>query len=62
MDFKEFLNEDKITRGIAEIHFYRKGYSDKALIHIEDDDNEQSSYLIEPFLPHVKIIEEYVEF
>jgi len=58
----EFLNEDKITRGIAEIHFYRKGYSDKALIHIEDDDNAQSSYLIEPFLPHVKIIEEYVEF
>jgi prepilin-type N-terminal cleavage/methylation domain-containing protein len=58
----EFLNEDKITRGIAEIHFYRKGYSDKALIHIEDDDNAQYSYLLEPFLPHVKIIEEYVEF
>ncbi len=58
----EFLNEDKITGGIAEIHFYHKGYSDKALIHIEDDDNAQNSYLIEPFLPHVKIIDEYVEF
>ncbi len=58
----EFLNEDKITKGIAEIHFYRKGYSDKVLIHIEDSDNAQYSYLIEPFLPHVKIIEEYIEF
>jgi len=58
----EFVNEDKITKGIAEIHFYRKGYSDKALIHIEDDDNLQYSYLIEPFLPHIKITDEYIEF
>jgi hypothetical protein len=58
----EFINEDKTTSGIAEIHFYRKGYSDKALIHIEDDDNLHYSYLIEPFLPHVKIIDEYIEF
>ena len=58
----EFLNEDKITKGIARIHFYRKGYSDKVLIHIEDSDNDRYSYLIEPFLPHVKIIEEYIEF
>ena len=58
----EFIDEDKITSGIAEIHFYHKGYSDKALIHIEDDDNLHYSYLIEPFLPHVKIIDEYIEF
>ena len=58
----EFLNKDKISKGITEIQFYKKGYSDKALIHIENDDNIQYSYLIEPFLPHVKIIEEYIEF
>ena len=58
----EFVNEDKITKGIAGIYFYKKGYSDKALIHIEDNDDIQYSYLIEPFLPHVKIIEEYIEF
>ncbi|MBC2715523.1 MAG: type II secretion system protein [Desulfobacteraceae bacterium] len=58
----EFLNADKVTKGICEIHFYKKGYSDKALIHIEDNDNNQYSYLIEPFLPHVKIIEKYIEF
>ena len=28
----------------------------------QDTDNVQYSYLIEPFLPHVKIIEEYIEF
>ena len=58
----EFVNEDKITKGVAGIYFYKKGYSDKALIHIEDNDDFQYSYLIEPFLPHVKIIEEYIEF
>ena len=58
----EFPNGDKITRGVAEIYFYRKGYSDKALIHIRDNDNNQYSYLIEPFLPHVAISEEYIEF
>ncbi len=58
----EFVNEDKITKGTAEIQFYKKGYSDKAMIHIEHDDNIQYSYLIEPFLPHVKIIEKYIEF
>ncbi len=58
----EFVNEDKITKGVVRIQFYKKGYSDKVLIHIEHDDNVQYSYLIEPFLPHVKIIEEYIEF
>lgn len=57
----EFMNEQKINRGIAEIYFYPKGYSDKAVIHIEDKDNDQYSYLIEPFLPHVKVFEKYIE-
>lgn len=58
----EFLNDEKITSGIAEIHFYGRGYSDKALIHIEDRDENRFSYLIEPFLLHVKIKDQYVEF
>ncbi len=56
-------NDDKkVSRGVAEINFYRQGYSDKAIIHLRDRDNNQFSYLIEPFLPHVKIVEEYVGF
>ncbi len=58
----EFPDANKINKGIAEIQFYKKGYSDKSLIHIEDNDDVQYSFLIEPFLPHVKIIEKYVEF
>lgn len=57
----QFANKEKISSGVAEIYFYQKGYSDKALIHIREDDN-QYSYLIESFLPHVKIFEEYIEF
>ena len=58
----EFLNDEKMTSGIAEIHFYPQGYSDKALIHIEDRDENRYSYLIEPFLLHVKIENQYIEF
>lgn len=57
-----FPEQDKITRGAASIRFYAKGYSDKALIHVEDDDDNRFSFLIEPFLPHVKISETYIEF
>ena len=54
--------DDKIASiGQADIHFYKKGYSDKAMIHIENNDNEQLSFLIEPFLPGVRIYQEYVE-
>lgn len=57
-----FPDEDKLTRGTAAIRFYAKGYSDKALIHVEDDDDNRFSFLIEPFLPHVKISDTYIEF
>lgn len=53
----------RLTSGRTDIRFYRKGYSDKALIHIRDDnDNRQHSLLIEPFLRRVKLFENYVAF
>ena len=52
----------KISFGNAEIRFYKTGYSDKVIIHIEDDDNNPTSLLIEPFLPNIKVYEEYVDF
>jgi len=57
-----FTDDEKIREGIVPIHFYPKGYSDKAIIHIQDADDNRYSYLIESFLPHVKIFEEYIEF
>ena len=56
----EYSNEKKVFAGQADINFYEKGYSDKAIIHIENTDNEQRSFLIEPFLARVKMVQKYV--
>lgn len=57
----EFPGDNKIS-GLADICFYPDGHSDMALIHIKDDDNNQLSFLIEPFLSKVKLYEEYSQF
>lgn len=58
----EFPEKGKISSGLADIFFYKNNYSDKALIHIEDSDNQQLSFLIEPFLTKVKMYEKYAGF
>jgi len=58
----EFPLKGKISSGQADIYFYKAGYSDKAIIHIEDEDHYQVSFLIEPFLPNMKLYQEYVSF
>jgi Tfp pilus assembly protein FimT len=58
----EFPIQGRVTAGRADIRFYKGGYSDKVIIHIEDDDNNQYSFLIEPFLTKVKLYEDYVGF
>jgi prepilin-type N-terminal cleavage/methylation domain-containing protein len=55
----EFPGKERTMNGIAEIFFYKKGYSDQAVIHIEGDDERKMSVLIEPFLPSIKLVEEY---
>lgn len=57
-----FPGREKISQGVADICFYKEGYSDKALIHIENDDNRQISFVIEPFLPKVKFHDKYLSF
>ena len=59
----EFPGGERISYGSADVHFYPKGYSDRAIIHIRpEDDEEQISLLIEPFLPNIKVSDTYVEF
>ncbi len=58
----EYPGKGVIRTGQADINFYRQGYSDKVLIHIEDQDQNLISFLIEPFLPAVKISEDYLSF
>ena len=57
----ETPGKGKVTSGRADIYFYKKGYSDRALIHIEDDDRRRT-FLIETFLTRVRLYEKYVEF
>ena len=58
----EFPNEDRISMGEVEINFYPQGYSDHAIIHVEDNDGHRFSFLIEPFLSNIKRIDDYVRF
>jgi len=57
-----FPEQDRIINGVGKIRFYPKGYSDAALIHVEDNNNNRITYQIEPFLARVKIHEEYFEY
>ena len=58
----EYPDQEKITVGQTDIYFYEKGYSDKAIIHLESEDNEKFSFLIEPFLLPVRLYNSYSEF
>jgi prepilin-type N-terminal cleavage/methylation domain-containing protein len=57
----EYLIRGKINSGQADIAFYKIGYSDKVLIHVQDG-QAQVSYLIEPFLSDVSRYETYIGF
>ena len=58
----EYPDNEKISTGQADIYFYAKGYSDLAMIHIKNNDDEKFSFLIEPFLSHVRMYQSYVGF
>ena len=55
----EFPDNKIISIGQTEIYFYPKGYSDQAVIHLENKE-QRISFRIEPFLSTVKLFEEYV--
>jgi prepilin-type N-terminal cleavage/methylation domain-containing protein len=57
----EFPIKGKINSGQAAISFYKAGYTDKALVHMQDGDT-YLSFLIEPFLPNVQFFEKYASF
>ena len=57
----EYPVRGKINSGRADIMFYKTGYTDKLLIHLQDD-AEYVSFLIEPFLSEVTRYETYASF
>ncbi len=58
----EFPSGWKTNSGEAGIRFYPKGWSDRAFIHLEDEAGRERSFLIETFLPKVKVYDGYVGF
>jgi len=57
----EYPAKEKITSGHTEITFYKAGYTDKAFVHMQEGEI-YLSFLIEPFLSNVQVIEEYASF
>ena len=58
----QFPQQERMTTGTTEVRFYPAGYSDQVLIHLETDNDEKVTYLVEPLLPKVKIFDEWIEF
>jgi len=57
----EYPAQGRITSGHTEITFYKAGYTDKAFVHMQEGET-YLSFLIEPFLSSVQVIEEYAGF
>lgn len=57
----EFPSKGKINSGQVSINFYKAGYTDKALVHMQDG-STYLSFLIEPFIPNVQFFEKYASF
>jgi len=57
----EYPSKGKISSGQAEISFYKTGYTNKALVHMQDGDT-YLSFLIEPFLSDVQFFDKYASF
>ena len=58
----EFPNADRVSVGQTVIYFHPQMYSDMAVIHIEDDDSRQFSFIIESLIHKVTLHERYVGF
>ncbi len=57
-----FPPDRRISSGAAAVAFYPNGYSDRAVIHLTDRQNQRKSYIIEAFLPNVSIHDDHVRF
>lgn len=57
-----YPDDESFNGGDALICFYPKGYSDKAVLHLEKDNGDRRSFLFEPFLTQIDMTEGYVDF
>jgi prepilin-type N-terminal cleavage/methylation domain-containing protein len=57
-----YREDEFANAGEAFIGFYPKGYSDKAILHLEKEDGDRLSFLFEPFLNQVEMNDGYIGF
>jgi len=57
----QFPQQERSGVGREEVRFYPRGYSDRALLHLDDGD-QRYTFRIEPFLSRVRIYETYVSY
>ena len=57
-----FPNQDPIRSGNIEIQFHPGGYADYALIQLQTDNGQRFTYLVEPLLPKLKVVDEWLNF
>jgi general secretion pathway protein H len=58
----QFPDKERITSGTTQIAFYPSGYSDYAVINLQDDGAQRFAYKIEPLLPKVTVVDQWLEF
>ncbi|MDJ0783746.1 MAG: prepilin-type N-terminal cleavage/methylation domain-containing protein [Desulfosarcinaceae bacterium] len=54
--------QDPIQSGTAALNFSPKGYSDRALIRLTNDDDDRYTFWVEPFLARVARLDGFEEF
>jgi prepilin-type N-terminal cleavage/methylation domain-containing protein len=57
-----FPDGQTVSTGTVQIQFYPRGYSDRAILHLQVDGEDNVSYIIEPFLVHVTLVASYAGF
>ncbi|MFO7965301.1 MAG: type II secretion system protein [Desulfobacterales bacterium] len=58
----EYPGRGVVSTGKTDISMYPKGYSDQAVIHLQDESKRLRSFVIEPFLPTVAMSEKNIRF
>ncbi|MBI5062517.1 MAG: hypothetical protein HZB87_03345, partial [Desulfatitalea sp.] len=58
----QFSGKQSVGSGNALITFYPGGYSDQAAINIESGDAERFAYKVEPLLPRIKVVDEWISY
>ena len=55
------VSAGKKNAGTATIRFSTKGYVDKTLIHLRDDDGRDMTLILSPFLAVTRVVDSYVD-